>query len=228
MRRPDATAADSAGLSRTRRSSRNHITTGASVSGKGAPVPLAVSPARSASWCRRIEVDEMSRGIAILFADVFFQELLLAQDLVRILSMTAGIWTQVILCNRHRCLEGTTGLLSAHRLRRVAAPMAAVDKMEAYPPIGDPSARIAWCDWRSIMEDRVVARREVIAEIAGRVWKIEARLGDRVAADEPIVILESMKMEIPVPSPADGTLVEIRVAEQEAVEEGQVVAVVEA
>ena len=74
----------------------------------------------------------------------------------------------------------------------------------------------------------MVTRREVIAEIAGRVWKIEVRLGDRVAADEPIVILESMKMEIPVPSPADGTLVEIRVAEQDAVEEGQVVAVVEA
>lgn len=72
-----------------------------------------------------------------------------------------------------------------------------------------------------------MARREVVAEIAGRVWKIETRIGDRVAADEPIVILESMKMEIPVPSPANGTVVEIRVAEQDAVEEGQVVAVLD-
>ncbi len=72
-----------------------------------------------------------------------------------------------------------------------------------------------------------MARREVRAEIAGKVWKIEAVIGDRVAADEPIIILESMKMEIPVPSPAPGTIAEIRVAEQDAVEEGQVVAVLE-
>lgn len=72
-----------------------------------------------------------------------------------------------------------------------------------------------------------MARREVRAEIAGRVWKIETRIGDRVAADAPIIILESMKMEIPVPAPMPGTVAEIRVAEQDPVEEGQVVAVLE-
>lgn len=72
-----------------------------------------------------------------------------------------------------------------------------------------------------------MARQEVKSEITGRVWKIEAGVGARVAADEPIVILESMKMEIPVASPAAGTVAEIRVAEQDAVEEGQIVAVLE-
>ena len=72
-----------------------------------------------------------------------------------------------------------------------------------------------------------MARKDVKSEITGRVWKIEVKAGDRVAIDDPILILESMKMEIPVPAPAAGTIAEIRVAEKDLVEEGQVVAVVE-
>jgi acetyl-CoA carboxylase biotin carboxyl carrier protein len=72
-----------------------------------------------------------------------------------------------------------------------------------------------------------MARNEVKSEISGRVWKLEARPGDRIAAEDPILILESMKMEIPVLSPAAGILVEIRVVEKDLVEEGQVVAVLE-
>jgi acetyl-CoA carboxylase biotin carboxyl carrier protein len=72
-----------------------------------------------------------------------------------------------------------------------------------------------------------MARREVQSEITGRVWKVEAQPGDRVAVDQPIVILESMKMEIPISAPAAGTVAEVRVAEQELVEEGQVVAVLD-
>ncbi len=72
-----------------------------------------------------------------------------------------------------------------------------------------------------------MARREVKSEITGRVWKIEARPGARVPAEEPIVIVESMKMEIPIASPAAATILEIRVAERDLVEEGQVVAVIE-
>jgi acetyl-CoA carboxylase biotin carboxyl carrier protein len=72
-----------------------------------------------------------------------------------------------------------------------------------------------------------MARRDVKSEIAARVWKIEVRAGDRVAVDDAIMILESMKMEIPVPAPVAGTIAEIRVAEKDTVEEGQVVAVVE-
>jgi len=72
-----------------------------------------------------------------------------------------------------------------------------------------------------------MARSEVKSEISGRVWKLEARVGDRVAADDAILILESMKMEIPVSAPVAGCILEIRVAEKDLVEEGQVVAVIE-
>ena len=69
---------------------------------------------------------------------------------------------------------------------------------------------------------------EVRSDIAGKVWKIEAAVGDALAADDTILILESMKMEIPVAAPASGRLAEIQVAEGEAVGEGDVVAVLEA
>jgi acetyl-CoA carboxylase biotin carboxyl carrier protein len=74
---------------------------------------------------------------------------------------------------------------------------------------------------------RIMARQDVRSEITARVWKIEVKAGDRVAIDDAIMILESMKMEIPVPAPAAGTIVEIKVAEKDMVEEGQVVAIVE-
>ncbi len=62
------------------------------------------------------------------------------------------------------------------------------------------------------------------APITGRVWKIERRAGDTVAAGEPVIILESMKMEVPVESPAAGVITGVSVAEGDAVEEGAVVA----
>jgi len=65
----------------------------------------------------------------------------------------------------------------------------------------------------------------VIAEVAGKVWKIEARPGAALAADDVILILESMKMEIPVVAPAAGKLLELRVTEGDTVSEGDVVAV---
>jgi biotin carboxyl carrier protein len=68
---------------------------------------------------------------------------------------------------------------------------------------------------------------KVTADVAGKVWKIEARPGAQLAADDVIVILESMKMEIPVVAPHAGKLLELRVAEGEAVAEGQVIAVLE-
>lgn len=72
-----------------------------------------------------------------------------------------------------------------------------------------------------------MARCEVQSEITGRVWKIEVRAGERVAVDQPIVVLESMKMEIPISAPAAGTVAEVRVAEKDLVEEGQIVAVLD-
>jgi len=72
-----------------------------------------------------------------------------------------------------------------------------------------------------------MARIEVTAEVTGNVWKIEAAVGDTVAVDDVIMILESMKMEIPVEAPAAGTLAEILVKEEDPVDEDQVVAIIE-
>jgi biotin carboxyl carrier protein len=68
----------------------------------------------------------------------------------------------------------------------------------------------------------------VKSEIAGNVWKIQAKPGDKVEAEGEIVILESMKMEIPVLAPKAGVIKEIRVNEGEAIGEGQLIAVLEA
>jgi acetyl-CoA carboxylase biotin carboxyl carrier protein len=65
---------------------------------------------------------------------------------------------------------------------------------------------------------------DVKTEITGNVWKIVAQVGERVEEDSPIVILESMKMEIPVAAPKAGTVREISVAEGQIVAEGAVVA----
>ncbi len=72
-----------------------------------------------------------------------------------------------------------------------------------------------------------MAEIRVQSEITGKVWQIEAKVGDKVAEDDPIVVLESMKMEIPIGAPVAGTVTEILVAEGDAVEEGQDVAVME-
>ncbi|MCZ6872957.1 MAG: biotin/lipoyl-binding protein [bacterium] len=68
---------------------------------------------------------------------------------------------------------------------------------------------------------------EVTAHITGTIFKIEAQVGSKVAAGDEVVILESMKMEIPLESPIDGVVKEILVEEGQAVEEGDVVAVIE-
>ena len=68
---------------------------------------------------------------------------------------------------------------------------------------------------------------KVASEITGKVWKIVATPGTQLAEDEPILILESMKMEIPVSAPLDCKVVEILVAEGDTVSEGQAVAVIE-
>ena len=68
---------------------------------------------------------------------------------------------------------------------------------------------------------------EVKAELVGNVWKIVAGPGDKVEEDDVLLILESMKMEIPVVAPRAGTVSEIRVKETDVVKEGQVLAVLE-
>lgn len=67
----------------------------------------------------------------------------------------------------------------------------------------------------------------VEAQIAGNVWKIEVEIGAQVDAEDTLLIIESMKMEIPVESPCAGRVAEIPVREGDSIEEGAVLAVIE-
>ena len=69
--------------------------------------------------------------------------------------------------------------------------------------------------------------KEMKAHVTGTVWKIEVAIGDEVGEDDDLVIIESMKMEMPVVAQSDGVVVELRCAEGDAVEEGDVLLVVE-
>ena len=60
----------------------------------------------------------------------------------------------------------------------------------------------------------------VNAHITGTVWKIEVKVGDTVSEGQTVVILESMKMEMPVEAPSEGTVVSVLVKEGQSVEEG--------
>jgi acetyl-CoA carboxylase biotin carboxyl carrier protein len=68
---------------------------------------------------------------------------------------------------------------------------------------------------------------EVKAELVGNLWKIVVELGQVVEEDDTLMILESMKMEIPITAPTGGTVTDILVSEGEVVQEGQTVAVIE-
>ena len=73
-----------------------------------------------------------------------------------------------------------------------------------------------------------MANMKVEAIVSGKVWKIEKQVGEAVEAGEPIMILESMKMEIPVEAPASGRVASLAVAEGDSVAEGQSVATLSA
>jgi acetyl-CoA carboxylase biotin carboxyl carrier protein len=69
--------------------------------------------------------------------------------------------------------------------------------------------------------------QEVRAEMVANVWKIVVAEGDSVANGDTLVILESMKMEIPVLAESDGRVAALHVAEGDVVQEGDVIAVIE-
>ncbi|WP_395838076.1 biotin/lipoyl-binding carrier protein [Cystobacter fuscus] len=80
------------------------------------------------------------------------------------------------------------------------------------------------------MEDTQHSRRstamaDVAAHITGTVWKIEVKVGQQVSAGDTLVILESMKMEMPVEAEEGGTVKEIRCKESQPVNEGDVLVV---
>lgn len=92
-----------------------------------------------------------------------------------------------------------------------AAPKAAPKAAQKAAPAAKPAAAAA-------------GAIEVKASVPGKVCKIGANVGQALKAGDPIVILEAMKMEIPVVAPQDGTLAGINVAVGDAVENGAVLA----
>jgi len=68
---------------------------------------------------------------------------------------------------------------------------------------------------------------EVAAHITGTVWKVEVQVGDRVDEGDTVVILESMKMEMPVEAEDPGVVREIRVREGQSVSEGETLVVLD-
>ncbi|MDP4103516.1 MAG: acetyl-CoA carboxylase biotin carboxyl carrier protein subunit [Bacillota bacterium] len=68
---------------------------------------------------------------------------------------------------------------------------------------------------------------EVLASMAGNVWKVLVKVGDQIEEDQDVVILESMKMEIPIAAEFDGTVKEVKVNEGDFVNEGDIIVVIE-
>jgi acetyl-CoA carboxylase biotin carboxyl carrier protein len=76
-------------------------------------------------------------------------------------------------------------------------------------------------------EGEVRVADEVRAEMVANVWKVVVNAGDSIEEGDTLVILESMKMEIPVAAESGGTVKELRVSEGDVVQEGDVIAVIE-
>jgi acetyl-CoA carboxylase biotin carboxyl carrier protein len=68
---------------------------------------------------------------------------------------------------------------------------------------------------------------DVAAHITGTVWKVQVAVGDRVESEQTLVILESMKMEMPVEAPQAGRVTAVHVSEGQAVDEGDVLVTLE-
>jgi acetyl-CoA carboxylase biotin carboxyl carrier protein len=79
----------------------------------------------------------------------------------------------------------------------------------------------------SIDERGITMAEEIRAEMVANVWKVVATAGDEVAEGDTLVILESMKMEIPVVAESDGTVAQLAVNEGDVAQEGDLIAVIE-
>jgi urea carboxylase len=106
------------------------------------------------------------------------------------------------------------GAFQAERERWIASGQAHFESEEAYAPASDEAALQA-------------GQQSVDSPIAGNLWQVQVSLGDRVEAGSSLVVLESMKMEIPVLAPCAGIVREIRVQPGSAVRAGQRVVVLE-
>jgi acetyl-CoA carboxylase biotin carboxyl carrier protein len=74
--------------------------------------------------------------------------------------------------------------------------------------------------------ETAVSSIDIKAEISGSVWKVLVHSGEQVKAGDTLLIIESMKMEIPVEAPQDGTVEHVHVKETDTVDEEQVLATI--
>ena len=101
-----------------------------------------------------------------------------------------------------------------------AAPVAAAPAAAAAPaPVAAPAPAAA-----PAAAQVSAGSIEVVAAVPGKVFKVTANVGDAVKAGDTVIILESMKMEIPVVAPEDGTVASINVGAGDAVESGDLLA----
>ncbi len=70
-------------------------------------------------------------------------------------------------------------------------------------------------------------QQEIKAEMSGTVWKLLVNVGEAVSPAQEVVILESMKMEVPIESPCQGTVTEVCCAPDQFVDEGATLIIVE-
>ena len=70
-------------------------------------------------------------------------------------------------------------------------------------------------------------KHQVAAPIAGTIWKITTSVGSEVAEEDTVIIMESMKMEMPVEAGCAGIIAEIRIKESDPVQEGNILLVIE-
>src|SRR4051812_41186337 len=97
------------------------------------------------------------------------------------------------------------------------------------PPSPDGRNSAAWVPpaGRTALRCRFSGMADIEAHITGTVWKIECKVGDTIAEGDTVVILESMKMEMPVEAEDEGTVKEILCEEGQAVNEGDTLVVLE-
>ena len=116
-------------------------------------------------------------------------------------------------------VNGTAYEVTVEENRNAAAPVAATPKAAAPAPKAAPAAAP-----KAAAPAAGAGSVKVSAAVPGKVVKIVASVGQSVKAGDSVVIVESMKMEIPVVAPQDGTIASIDVAEGAAVENGDTLA----
>ena len=99
--------------------------------------------------------------------------------------------------------------------------------MHVVPVVPWSIARITWARKVSCRDPKGGSLPEVEAHITGTVWKIECQVGQEVEEGDTLVILESMKMEMPVEAEDDGVVKEISCKEGQSVSEGDTLVVLE-